>query len=429
MKILNFFIILSIILTSCNKKNDLILYKIIENGQYGFIDSTGQIVIECNFDYASDYIDQYTLVIQDTLYGYIDASGKEVIPIQQSLRNFAIKEKSNHSDYGNLYDQLSAHLTNKVDSLFDYSVFDKLNFSNGLAIYVNENGLSGYKNYKFNTAVKEQFGRANPYSDSLAIVTLPIDNTKDILYNEKLTGVIDLKGDFIVSPKFFYMSDYINGYSTAMIKDYSFNDNGTVDIMNYRAFLMDKKGNISYSFPSSVHFSGPKVGDFVLTNNLFMGSFTYIDLYDKYNYNIVGQWFEDAKNPIKIDDFDGTTLNGIIDSNLVNNYYLFPLKISINNKWGLYPLEGGFKSQNWLDEFFMYDDMLQAREGVIAVKKDGLWGFINFKNEIVIPIKYTKVSSFKNGLAYVEEKQLSSILKSYIDKTGKYIYSSLETKI
>ena len=42
--------------------------------------------------------------------------------------------------------------------------------------------------------------------------------------------------------------------------------------------------------------------------------------------------------------------------------------------------------------------------GLIPVKKDDKWGYINHKGEIVIPIQYDWVSIFRNSEAWVKKQ-------------------------
>ena len=50
---------------------------------------------------------------------------------------------------------------------------------------------------------------------------------------------------------------------------------------------------------------------------------------------------------------------------------------------------------------FLYEELLQYSEGLLPVKKEGKWGFINKDNQTIIPIIYDEVESFQNGKAAV----------------------------
>ena len=69
-------------------------------------------------------------------------------------------------------------------------------------------------------------------------------------------------------------------------------------------------------------------------------------------------------------------------------------------------------------------ELLTFREGLIAAKKDGKWGFINKKGKAVIDFKYDEVKNFdENGLAAVAIKEENDdgeeeLLWGYINKKG-----------
>lgn len=57
-----------------------------------------------------------------------------------------------------------------------------------------------------------------------------------------------------------------------------------------------------------------------------------------------------------------------------------------------------------------YDEVWHSVNGLIKVSKDGLWGYINEKGTIAIPIEYDTVSQSNNGLICVEKNGLYGLL-------------------
>ncbi len=62
-----------------------------------------------------------------------------------------------------------------------------------------------------------------------------------------------------------------------------------------------------------------------------------------------------------------------------------------------------------------FDAALSFKEGMAAVQKNGKWGFIDNKGNMVVDFVYDEVESFTNDFALVTVKTT----KYYIDKTGK----------
>ena len=62
--------------------------------------------------------------------------------------------------------------------------------------------------------------------------------------------------------------------------------------------------------------------------------------------------------------------------------------------------------------------MSYVSEGLIAVRKDGKWGFCNRSGKIKIKPRWNRVDSFRDGRAKVFDGERWGI----IDKSGKVIY-------
>ncbi|HLY27314.1 MAG TPA: WG repeat-containing protein [Aggregatilineales bacterium] len=54
-----------------------------DNGKYGFIDRTGKIIIAPQYDHAGDFIDGLAVAFQGGKNGWIDKTGRLVIQFQQ----------------------------------------------------------------------------------------------------------------------------------------------------------------------------------------------------------------------------------------------------------------------------------------------------------------------------------------------------------
>lgn len=75
----------------------------------------------------------------------------------------------------------------------------------------------------------------------------------------------------------------------------------------------------------------------------------------------------------------------------------------------------------FIEAVHQYDELYPFSEGLAAVKKDGKYGFINTKGELVIPIQFFGVGGFSEGLACVYDDQYKA---SFIDYTGKVIINT-----
>ena len=86
---------------------------------------------------------------------------------------------------------------------------------------------------------------------------------------------------------------------------------------------------------------------------------------------------------------------------------------------------GLINKQNEVVIPFMYESMGNLSESLIAVKKDGKWGYVDTTNKSIIPINlaYETVNDFSDGLAAVfnYEENSDNLKYGYIDKTGKLV--------
>ena len=88
-------------------------------------------------------------------------------------------------------------------------------------------------------------------------------------------------------------------------------------------------------------------------------------------------------------------------------------QIQQNNKFGFIDRNGKEIVEAKYDSV-----ILDNAESLIAVKFNGLWGFIDKKGEFKIIPQYKDTKGFKDGLAYVKDDNY----EGYIDQQGKFIW-------
>lgn len=68
----------------------------------------------------------------------------------------------------------------------------------------------------------------------------------------------------------------------------------------------------------------------------------------------------------------------------------------------------------FIEAVHQYDELYPFSEGLAAIKKDGKFGFINTKGELVIPCQFERVSPFADGLSIVmdEEYKISILCRN-----------------
>lgn len=110
-------------------------------------------------------------------------------------------------------------------------------------------------------------------------------------------------------------------------------------------------------------------------------------------------------------DLDGNILAPCIYEEIHFGIHYIPVKQ--NGKWNFLDRTGEFISEEW------YDDASIFSEGLAPVKKNGEWGYLDEQGNVAIPCQFEKASSFKEGIASVSVKASSSNL---INKRGQLLF-------
>jgi len=165
-----------------------------QNGKWGYIDSTGKIVIKPQFVWAEEFSEGLAAIESENgKHGYIDESGRVVI-----------------------------------EPIFD----NWTDFSEGLAA-VSIHFEWGYIDKSGNWAIPRQFAEARPFSGGLALVAVPVNGKVSFPPGPEKHVFIDKTGRVVIDPE----NDILNG---------SFSEEaGTVQFItksNVNAVLIDKSG-------------------------------------------------------------------------------------------------------------------------------------------------------------------------------------------
>lgn len=306
---------------SCGDKKTSINYKLIpvcKEKYYGYIDLTGNYVINPQFIEAGAFRDGLALVFNKKMsYGYIGTDGNYVIqpnysdatifnegiawvreskgyPIAVDKEGnilFAAKEAHSVSIYS---DGLAAfekkekdhtgrfgYLNRKGEVAIPAQFFEAGFFCNGLAAVANEDGKYGYINKKGELVIAYQFDKATPF----------IDGKRAVVSIGEYYGAIDRKGDFIVSPQFVEMSPDKNFYNISFQKsgDKGLCDNKGKVIVNPQFFSI---GNFNDSDLAPARMSLKDKMGYVNKKGIFVISSQYdwaSSFYGEYAFAKIGQ--------------------------------------------------------------------------------------------------------------------------------------------
>ena len=176
-------------------------FPVLENEKWGFINSSGRKVIECQFDDADYFLEGLARVTVNGKSGFIDRSGKLVI-------------KPKFDGAGG--------------------------FSEGLC-QAKKGERYGFIDRNGKWVIKAKYARVQPFHDSLAAVILP---------GKEKIGYIDREGNMIIPPKFVKVKNLTNEFHYGLVVQYTSWDGEKGEGGYY-----NRQGELRFSFPEMRDFS------------------------------------------------------------------------------------------------------------------------------------------------------------------------------
>ncbi|MGD9560770.1 MAG: WG repeat-containing protein [Pyrinomonadaceae bacterium] len=192
-----------------------------ENGQWGYLDQSGAIILEpqfslANHGYSNNFSNGLAVVCQNSKCGYIDESGKYVIkPIFDWAGHFyeglAIARVGSASFLGWQYKApITVMIDTKGEIVFgEPNIRPSDNFSDGLA-EAEVNGVTAFINTDGVASFSVQEKGVGKFSEGLAVF-----GTRD-LYR---FGYIDKNGEVVIQQQFKQAGEFSEGLATVMFEN------------------------------------------------------------------------------------------------------------------------------------------------------------------------------------------------------------------
>lgn len=350
------------------------LYPIQINEKWGYIDSTGRIIVEPQFYYATDFVNGLGLVeFDDERVGFLNTRGE------------FIAKGINPQNYKYLH-----YLCDDLLAVCDSST-EKFGF-------IDRNGQwiippKYYEVMDFSDGLAAVWENADVHVDTGSDCGTPVPHPK--------WGFIDKQGDYVIPPKYYQVSNFMDGYAVS------------------DQHIIDKKG-------IEVSIEAVKSKKFLLYRFQFFRGLVYQD------QNIyVPNNDENFVNELLLFENQKTGGYGYLDWN--GNIVIEPLFTSAQffsediaaveftkNNWGYIDLAG----KTIIDPKFTF--ALPFSEGLAPVIYQDKWGFIDKKGAFVVqPIfdevhDYNVITRFWGGFA----KMVHNNKMCYINRQGKIIWSA-----
>ena len=432
MKKLSFIILASIyILCSCNPNTRL--WRIQEDGLYGFIDSVGNVIIKPQYKYVGNFRSGYACVISDiqlvhnnTLfkvkYGYIDADNNLVIDTTNIV---VLNVEESKVDFPKRFADKQLN--------FREFAFAKLDLVDDRFIFQDDKTMKfGYKNSEGKVVIQPIYISAESFANGRAVVQDTV-NFEEAIKDGKLDytifnkyGAIDVNGNKVVNPEYAYISPFSRNKNTWAC---FLTHNETYDTFQKQWVLIDENGKaLIPPSPMWDHVYNSDEGLYVGQMNMFgILNYTFID---------------DSGNALTDYDHNGTlqlSFEDGVKSEVLNDVTAFSegfagIKGRYGNKSVWY-----FADKNLDSNFTPYDSLLCYSEGLAAVKqyvdesaaqslRGGAWGYIDKNANVVIPYQFFDCGSFRGPLAYFKKWGSTYDIEGYINKQGKVVWQTEKKK-
>jgi hypothetical protein len=343
------------------------------NDRFGFIDTLGNIKIEPEYTYASQFSENLAVVHLGAKAGYIDTNGnlliarqfdhatqfKNGVAIVGHNKKYGLIDGSGNLIVGYLYDWLTPSLINE----------NRIGFKN--------DGRWGYLSMEGVVLIDNKYESISMFNNGTAKVEI-----------NGFYGVIDSSGKYLLEPKY------------QMIRGQSFFDN---------RIAVRARGNDKFHY---VDMKGNKVTKAKFT---YVSWFSEGKAFVKENYGELGYFIDTMGNKI----FDSYQYGGLFKSGLA--------VVQKDGKYGIIDTEGKYIVPPKYDELSSFFQC----GFIISIKREGnkyLYGLIGLNGNEITKLKYSRIliddgdciypELYKNG----EDSYDRSGPLEYVNRDGKIIW-------
>lgn len=239
-----------------------------------------------------------------------------------------------------------------------------------------KDGKWGYIDQLYKMVIPCQYSSAYMFSNGLAVVTKTERNQN----NKTLFGCIDINGEVVIPLEYYKILKYKNEFDKLIILFQEFGNLGSFSVD-------DDYGSHWYT-----DYTGGETG--IIDN---YGNIQYTTIYDSV---IMNEFREIIFGRITSMEKELRDIFFQLHSYGLTRNLEEDKKIILNNKYN-----GGFVLKDGLRRFY----------------KDGLYGFMNIENRVIIPAIYKKANDFSEGLAFVTVKLSGEV--GFINTNGEMVIS------
>ena len=378
-----------------------------KSGKYGYIDTTGAVVIRPEYDAAYSFLNGLARVQKDGKYGLVDKTGKVIVPIEYDKIERISDEFGNKlakvgkgSKYG-LVDK-----TGKVVVPIEYGYIEPI--SEELAIVSGDQFTS--KNNGIVNMVTGAIIIPPEYDNIWGDATHgPFRVEKDDRY-----GYFDMEGNVIVPVIFITLGYFDDGYAIFIeyiegTKYGCIDKEGNVTIPAIYDYIRENYDGVAVITKDGKHglisMNGniitPPIYEEILINNIDTFGFQSYDYDFAPFYDDVYAWVRNDGKSWRIDK----TGNEIFPKEEFKTTIPGWSWVETNGMWGLIDEAGAFIVQPEYDLVYLYSS------GIVKVSKDEKWGIYSETGIELLPVEYDKITMASEDLAWITKDGKRGLLE------------------
>lgn len=373
-------------------------------GQYGYMDLKGKLVIPYSFDYASAFYNGIAEVSKDDQTYFINGKGERVFSVEDLMKQYEdeylyveafskegiarfvtngytgyigsdgktiLKPKyETATDFENGYamvsDDLGSYIVDKTGKIKQVLSDDITygGYGEGLIAYMdNQTGLYGYRNDKNKVVIEAKFKYANGFKHGYAVVSA-----------KKGVGLIDKTGKWAIEPR----------YEQIQILD-----NGFIKLMtSYSTFYLRK--DLKPVFKLQDDLIANEAENFWV---VYGRGYTSVIDQNGVTYELKGRPYWLGDTYFMDDKGNLAEIKGLISKNTAYNE-----SINIYETYSYKYINA--QGQEVLDLKY-YDAAYPFQEGLAKIKKDGQYNFIDKNGKVISKMWYDQAGNFEDGKAWV----------------------------
>jgi len=364
-----------------------------EDCEWGYIDSTGQVVVKPSYSFAEDMVNGAGFVACGDKWGMVDKQGMERISCAYDGIEFL--ERTGNRMIRVYVHQPKYGLIDTLGQLAVNAVYEEIgSFAEG-RLAVKRDGRWGYVDREGQELIPCQFAEVRNFSEGLAAVR-----------RDKNWGFIDLQGKEVIAFHFEKLGDFQDGLAWAK------QDKRVGYIDSTAQFIISPAFEQAHNFErgiARVKIEGKyglidRFGKFVLPPR-----YVHIEAFDEYGLAVVQVSSEPARYSL---------INRMGQRIMTAEYR----RIDRFHE-GLARVQGkqGFGYLNTNGKLAIpcrFNRASDFHEGRAIVYQKGRCGYIDLRGEVVIPCQFSRCQNFKEGKAVVYEGIRNAGL---VDPYGEFI--------